>query len=166
MPLTELGRKQARDQGENIVAKGLVFDAVFASPLDRALETAKIISEVIGAPEPLVHDDLIERDFGIMTGKRAADIEKLCAPDIIKTDPVVYFLSPEGAETFPDLIARARRLIEDINKLAASKTVLLVTHGDIGKMIYACATNTSWEQVLTDFHFGNADILGPLEIGG
>ena len=64
----------------------LVFDVVYASPLDRALETAAIVATELGLVEPIVHDDLIERNFGIMTGRPAADVEEMCAPDIIKTE--------------------------------------------------------------------------------
>ncbi len=81
---------------------------VYASPLDRALETAAIVSTELGLAESIVHDDLIERNFGIMTGRPAADVEEMCAPDIIKTENVTYFLRPDGAETFPDLLARGR----------------------------------------------------------
>ena len=35
----------------------------------------------------------------------------------------------------------------------------MVTHGDIGKMIYAAYYNLDWQQVLTMFNFGNAEIL-------
>jgi len=35
----------------------------------------------------------------------------------------------------------------------------LVTSGDIGKMVYAAYYNLPWEQVLTDFHFGNSELL-------
>ena len=119
LPLTDLGRQQARQLARHIKDRELVFDAVHASPLDRAFETAAIVATALGLAEPIVHDDLIERDFGIMTGKPAADIEEI---------------------------------------------VLLACHGDIGKMIYAAATSTPWRQVLTDFYFGNTDIIGPVDV--
>lgn len=100
LPLTDLGRQQARQLARHIKDRELVFDAVYASPLGRAFETAAIVAAALGLAEPIVHDDLIERDFGIMTGKLAADIEEICAPDIIKAENVTYFLHPDGAETF------------------------------------------------------------------
>jgi len=106
MPLTDLGKEQARELGEAIKSAALQFDAVYSSPLARAFETAEIISQVAGTPRPLVYDQLIERDFGVLTGEPADKIEELCQPDIIKTDTITYFLSPEGAETFPQLVER------------------------------------------------------------
>ncbi len=159
LPLTDVGRGQARESGANIVEHSLHFDVVLTSPLLRAHETADIISEVAGTPEPQVHPLLIERDFGIMTGRLAADIKSLCAPDIIETDTITYFLSPKGAETFPVLLDRAKTLLEELEANYPNKTLLLVTHGDMGKMIYAAYYGLPWEQVLTQFHFGNSELL-------
>ena len=79
--------------------------------------------------------------------------------DIIKTDTITYFLNPEGAETFPDLVSRAKLLLNEMKEKHSNQTVLLVSHGDIGKMIYATYYNLSWKNVLTQFHFGNSELL-------
>jgi broad specificity phosphatase PhoE len=76
-----------------------------------------------------------------MTGKLVKDIESLCAPDIIKTEKINYFLCPERAETFPDLIKRGQKIIDFIKEKHKDGSVLLVTSGDIGKMIYASYYN-------------------------
>lgn len=102
---------------------------------------------------------LIERNFGIMTGKLIKDIESLCAPEIVKSDSIVYFLSPQGAESFPQLMDRAKDLLAWIEKEKFKENILLVSHGDIGKMIYAAYYNLTWLSVLRDFHFGNTDLL-------
>jgi len=160
LPLTDLGREQAREAGKLIAEHGLRFDSVYASPLSRALETAQIIAEVASTPAPVVHPLLIERNFGVMSGEPVSRIKELCAPDIIETNTITYFLSPEGAETFPELIARAQALFTELaSKHCESQNILLVGHGDMGKMIYAAYYNLPWEQVLTQFHFGNSELL-------
>lgn len=164
MPLTEFGREQAQKLAASMCARGLQFDAVYASPLSRALETAHIVTEGAGLSDPQVYADLIERDFGDMTGRPVRDIKRLCAPDIIETEAVTYFLSPEGAETFPELLARGQRVCDEMARCHPGQAVLLVCHGDIGKMIYAAATKTPWREVLMAFHFDNTDIIGPLQI--
>lgn len=165
LPLTDLGRQQARDLGEAIKDAGLTFDVVYTSPLSRAKETAEIVSSIAGLAQPLVDPQLIERDFGAMTGKPAADIEALCAPAIIKTDTITYFLSPEGAETFPQLVKRGHAILDTIRRKHSDGTALLVCHGDIGKMIYAAATGKDWQDVLRDFHFGNGELIDVSGIG-
>lgn len=94
-----------------------------------------------------------------MSGKEQSRIEELCAPDIIKTETITYFLSPEGAETFPDLLKRAESLLSTITEKYNDGSVSLVTHGDFGKMIYAQYYGLDWKDVLTLFHFGNSELL-------
>jgi broad specificity phosphatase PhoE len=159
LPLTSIGIDQAAEVAEKIRVAGLRFDAILSSPLSRALQTAQIIASTNDLPSPVVLDGLIERDFGVMTGLEQSRIEELCAPDIIKTDTVTYFLSPKDAETFPDLLERAKILLEKIADEYKEGSVLLVTHGDLGKMIYAQYYGLDWQDVLTLFHFGNSELL-------
>lgn len=158
-PLTEKGTEQAYEVAGKIKETNLVFDAVYSSPLKRAFNTAEIISEKVGFIKPEMEPLLIERDFGVMTGQKTSDIEKVCAPDIIRAEIITYFLNPKGAETFPDLMKRGRALLDKIQTKHKSGNILLVTHGDMGKMIYAEYYNLDWKHVLTQFHFGNCDLL-------
>ena len=103
--------------------------------------------------------DLIERNFGVMTGYPVSKVEEMCAPEVIKTETVTYFLCPKGAETFPELIERGEKVINYIQANHPEGSVLLVTHGDIGKMIYAAYYHLDWQEVLTSFHFGNCEVL-------
>lgn len=159
LPLTKLGFSQANELASGILEAELSFDAIYSSPLSRAHWTAEIVAGVLGMPVTVL-PELIERDFGIMTGKLASDIERLCAPDIVKTETITYFLSPEGAETFPMLKEqRGRKVLELIRQMHTDGSVLLVTHGDIGKMIYAAYYDLDWRDVLTLFHFGNSELI-------
>lgn len=158
-PLTEIGQQQAQALAAGIKELGLKFDAILSSPLKRAFKTAQIVGDKLSLNPPVVIAELIERDFGIMSGQPKSQIEPTCAPDIIKTDTIIYFLNPEGAETFPQLIKRANKLLKEIRQQRQEGKVLLVTHGDFGKMIYAAATGKPWKKVLTDFHFGNGELI-------
>lgn len=165
LPLTDLGRDQARQLGGAIKDNGLTFDAIYSSPLSRAFETAEIVSRIAELPTPVVMNDLIERDFGILSGESASRIEELCAPDIIKTETITYFLSPEGGETFPQLVERGQKVLDEVRAKHTDGRVLLVCHGDVGKMIYAAATGKQWRDVLVDFHFGNGDLIDVSGVG-
>jgi broad specificity phosphatase PhoE len=158
-PLTDLGIQQATFTADHIKEQSLLFGCIYSSPLHRAYKTAQIIAETNNLPEPEKLHLLIERDFGDMEGKSVKDIETLCAPNILKTDTVTYFLNPEGAETFHDLLERASKIINFVESKYTQQSVLLVTHGDIGKMIYAHYYNLPWQEVLSSFHFGNCDLL-------
>lgn len=160
LPLTDVGREQARELGMGIRALGLNFDAVYTSPLIRAKETAEIAAKLAHLPTPIVAPDLIERDFGEMTGRPIPEVAEICKDDLLHTDGVSYMLSDEyGFETFDKTLERARSVIEQMRTEHDGEKVLLVCHGDIGKMLYAAAANKEWVEVLKNFHFGNGDLI-------
>ncbi len=158
-PLTNIGISQAKQLAQKIKDADLRFDSIYSSPLQRAFKTAEVISDAQNLSKPIKLGSLIERDFGIMTGQRISEIEKLCAPDILKTNTITYFLSPKNAETFPRLVARAEKLLNFIKEKHPDGSVLLVTHGDFGKMIYAAYYKLDWLEILKMFHFGNSELL-------
>jgi len=113
-PLTDIGINQAKQLAQKISDANFKFDIIYSSPLQRAFKTAQIISDTQNLSEPIKLASLIERDFGIMTGQHTSDIEKLCAPDILKTNTITYFFSPKNAETFPQLVVRAEKFLNFI----------------------------------------------------
>ncbi len=158
-PLTALGRKQAKELAKTLKGLNIDFTASYVSPLKRAKETAEIITKELKINKAKVFSGLIERDFGIMAGKPIADIIPLCAPKVIVTEGVNYFLDPYGAETFPGLLQRAKRVLAEVKRNNKSGNVLLVTHGDIGKMIFAAYYHLDWLTTIKMFYFKNSDAL-------
>src|SRR3954449_1914254 len=71
-PLTELGREQARLAARSLGA----LDAIFASDLQRATETALIISNALGVGPVVIDPDLRERDAGEWSGLTRSEIEE------------------------------------------------------------------------------------------
>jgi broad specificity phosphatase PhoE len=159
-PLTELGIQQAKNLAQKILELNIKFDAIFTSPLQRAYKTGLIISEALKLDPPTKVNLLIERNFGAMTGKLISQVEELCSPHTFPGNGFSYMLRPDGGETFPDLLKRGKQALEYFQKNYSDKqNILLVTHGDIGKMIYAAFYDLDWKDVLTNFHFGNSDLL-------
>ena len=172
---------------ESSSSKAKALSAIYSSPLQRAHNTAEIFSDILSGGDGTtcattsatndssnnkmkvqILNDLIERDFGCMTGQPTSSIVEKCGMDhILATEKINYFLDPADAETFPDLIERANRLLSHIQQLhyttaadnKEEENILLVTHGDFGKMIYAAYYKLSWEEVLKQFHFGNSEVL-------
>jgi probable phosphoglycerate mutase len=159
-PLTELGKNQARTLAEYLKKKGLSFEKIYTSPLQRAHTTAKIVAAELNYPEPTVNPNLIERDFGVMTGKKIAEIEKLSGSDVIYGDKVNYFLKAEGAETFSQALERARKVLAELAvNHPGGGNILLVTHGDFSKMMFAAFYDLPWQEALQSFHFGNSELV-------
>lgn len=158
-PLTAKGIRQVYEAAQEMKEKDITFDVVLASPLDRTVKTAEIICEILGIAPPLKEDLLIERNFGVMAGEPVPSIIEKCAPDVIRGPKDNYFLHAEGAETFPDLLERARQLFKNLDRVYENKTFLLSTHGEMGRMIYAQYRHEDWREVLRTLHIGNAKLI-------
>ena len=61
--LTQRGHEQAIETGKKILEQGITADVILTSPLVRAKETARHISEITGIPME-VEPRLIEQNFG------------------------------------------------------------------------------------------------------
>ncbi len=168
MALSEKGLEQAHEVAEKIKAAGMSFNKIYSSPLKRAYKTAEIISDLLGLVKPEIMPDLIERDFGIMTGKTHDDIVPMLGDGAVfsQVSGFHYMMKGEGLETFPDTLLRANRVLDEIQTKHTDGSILLVTHGDIGKMIYAAYYKLDWMKVLMMFHFGNSDLLELSEDSG
>lgn len=155
-PLTPRGRKQAQRCAEKLLDAQV--DVIVSSPLRRALETAEVIAAALDYPEQIVVESLlIERDFGVLTGTAKAAIDKNCR-DIQRSFGTTHFLSGPGVEDYPSAYSRAQRFLRRIIEQWSGQTVLVVTHGDIGKMIRAVWLGISWREGL-EFLFPNGALI-------
>ena len=64
-PLSDFGRRQARQLADELAGEDL--EAIYASDLARARETAEIVGEQLGLPVVL-EPDLREKDWGTWEG--------------------------------------------------------------------------------------------------
>ena len=123
-PLTIEGINQAKHLGE--VFKDINFDVVFSSPLLRAIDTARLITN------KTVHLDerLIERDYGLNEGKLIKDTD----PDEIWD----YNLNTDKYEneTVKHILERASDFISFLKENYGDKTILVVTHSGLSRAIY------------------------------
>ncbi len=158
-PLSKIGLVQAQSLADEIARLNLPLDQIYTSPLKRAYRTAQIVATTLKMPEPTIIENLKERTFGIHDGMLQKDIPTVFGDNLIKTEHTNYILEPKGGETFPTLIERARKVLGEIWKRHPKGKVLVVAHGDIGKMMYASYYNLDWQEVLTLFHFGNSDLV-------
>lgn len=154
--LTDLGIEQARTVAQKI--KDDNVDVVISSPLKRTMETAEIIANELGLEKLKKDRLLVERDFGILTGKPLSKINEY-ADEVVESNGVNYFLKGEGVEEFPECYARAETFINKVSDVFPNKTIVAVTHGDIGKMIRAAYHGWTWKQGLKTTYFDNAEAL-------
>ena len=149
-PLTQRGREQARQTGENILAEGIKADEILYSPLSRAMDTAKIISEMTGIP-CRVEPRLIEQNFGKWesTPRDGEDLKKAKESFVCRYD---------GGESMLHLAQRIYNLLDDIKAEAGEKTYILVAHNGIARVVqsyFTDMTNGEYE----DFGVKNCQVV-------
>ncbi len=129
IPLNATGERQAKDA--NLLLRGICFDQVFCSDLNRAMVTSRLALKDIYPYEKIIFDRrLRERSFGIYEGG-PYDKDKMPQHylDEMKRDPE-NFKFPEG-ESLNDVYRRVRPFYDEIIDQYRGKTVLLVAHGSL-----------------------------------
>ena len=129
--LTERGREQARLAGLWLADKDITH--IYASPFDRALQTADTINQTLKLPAPTVEDGLSELDCGDALEDVTYDegLERYTSIFFrwLKGDFSARF---EGGEDFHAVYARFSRII---NRLDPDENTLVVTHGGVSRAV-------------------------------
>ncbi len=130
-PLNERGLAHAAHLAARL--SGHVFTQIYASPLQRARQTA----EIVAAGRPVVLDErLKEIDFGIMDGMPIADARASGLYALRDKDRMSY--APEGGESFTQLLRRVQDFFKDTGIMKAEGPTLIVSHQGTTRMIAAC----------------------------
>ena len=128
IPLNEMGRSQARAAHDKIA--DVKFDAVYSSPLDRAIETAEIISGV-SRSQIIIDERIIETDFGKYEQRPYATMG--LPMNLYWMLPEV-FPAPQTVESTREMIERVGSFFTDLEKKNHG-TVLIACHGGIIRVI-------------------------------
>jgi broad specificity phosphatase PhoE len=129
-PLSPTGRAQAERVA--LWLQPVPLDAVYASPLRRARETAGFLVRERGI-EMAIHPGLVDIDFGEWEGRRFDELER--------SDPELYrswMTQPTrtrfpGGENFGELQARVLAAVGEIRRETASAA--LVAHAGVNRVI-------------------------------
>ena len=138
LSLSDTGRAQAEAVAERIKTLPRI-DAVYASPLERARETAAPISRAVGQ-RTKIHRGLLECDFGDWTGAELASLMKKPEWATVQKAPSM-FRFPNG-ESFTEMQLRMVGALEDIRSRHPGGTVVCVSHADPIKAAVAHAMGT------------------------
>ena len=128
--LNERGREQAQQVARRLADEPI--DAVVASDLQRAIQTAEIIAAPHGlsvSTTPLLR----ERDWGSFTGRFIPDLKGVVWPDDIESEQ--------------SLLQRAADFLQYITTTYPGKRVVAVGHGIINKAILAVYVGCTMREV-------------------
>jgi broad specificity phosphatase PhoE len=133
-PLNELGRSQARELATSLARDGI--DAVYASPLQRARETAEIIARAL-ALDVGTDPRLMEVDVGSWSGLTRDDVAARFPEAFDRWRAGSHGWA--GGETYEELATRVLRALREIAARHPGGTVLVIGHGGTVRSMLAHA---------------------------
>lgn len=149
-PLTDLGISQAIAIRNYL--SGIFINQelkIYTSPLDRAIQTAKIIAQGIDCfgSELIIEERLNDFNLGEISGTFGWDKVAEIFPEQAKLrlqDPMRFH--PSGGESGADFEARLRSLLEELKGDGTLK--LMVSHGIVNKFIRGILKNLSGKEMI------------------
>jgi broad specificity phosphatase PhoE len=123
--LSEEGRQQSARLGERVQNDGIA--AMYASPLSRSVDTARIIAGACGLT-PVLRDALREISHGPWEGLTRAEVEARFPGEYAEWEADPFTFAPPGAESGVAVLARALPVIREIVTAHEGQCVLVVSH--------------------------------------
>lgn len=152
--LTDLGLRQA-EKGARFLKDNFSIDAIYSSPLKRAMQTAEPAARLYGL-EIIPMEDLRERSIGVWAGKSNEQIRALYPEQYIEWKKRMGFV-PEGGETREAALERFYAAEAEIISQNKGKNVAVYTHAGM-----LSALSTVWVKTLPEVEdisvYGNSSI--------
>lgn len=131
--LNDDGKRQAEALGQRLAAAK--FQAVYSSPLERAVETAQAVVQHHSGLNLLIEDDIGELRCGQWTGQSLRQLARTRLWQIVQHCPSRARF-PDG-ESIREMQARAVGAIERIAEHHLTGKVAVVSHADVIKAMVA-----------------------------
>ena len=152
VPLTELGREEARRAGKLLRESGIKFSFAFTSELVRAQETLSIVLDELGAKNlPTERDQALnERHYGDLQGLNKAETAKKFGDEQVHIWRRSYDIAPPGGESLKDTAARTLPYFAAsiAPQLQAGHNVLVAAHGNSLRSIVMDLEKLTRDEVL------------------
>lgn len=137
--------------------RNVQLDAVYTSPLSRALRTAEAVNRFHGLPIQK-RDGLLELDVGEMENLELSEIG-IKFPEVAKNwDQSPDLCEFPGGETMKEAYVRANRAIDEIVSENPGKTVAVITHGGVIRNLDARIRTGRIEGMRDGTVFGNTGV--------
>jgi probable phosphomutase (TIGR03848 family) len=132
LSLNEAGRAQAHHLAGRLA--GLPIAAIYSSPLERAVETAKPMAEVLHL-EPVICDDFLEIEFGEWTNGAFEELGQ--QPQFQRFNSFRSNTRIPGGELMPEAQLRMVTGLEKLRLRHQQETVAVISHADLIKAAVA-----------------------------
>ena len=152
--LNAAGREQALRLSRALV--GEPFDAIYASDLQRAADTARAVADRMGLPVR-TEVSLRERAFGDFEGLTWAEVEQHHPQASRRWRERDASFGPPGGETLAVFYERAVLALAAIAARHRGQHIAIVTHGGVLDALYRAASRIALDAPRT-WQLGNASI--------
>ena len=150
--LTELGKEEALNAGQQIKKQNIKFNLVFTSALKRAQDTASIILEVIEESNIIFfkNEALNERDYGDLTGFNKDMARKEFGKEQVGIWRRSYSDGPPNGESLEDTYNRVIPYFENkiMPALQKNKNVIISAHGNSLRALVKFIEEISEEEIV------------------
>ena len=132
IPLDETGLKQAELAGEYL--KEVEIEAIYSSPLSRALETAEKIARFHNLEvQPL--EGIIDMSFGNWEGHAHQEIKKNDSETYRRWREEPHLVRLPGGESLDDVRVRSMSALDEVIRKHPGKSLILVSHRVVNKVL-------------------------------
>lgn len=138
VPITDLGRQQARDVATQI-ARFFSPQRIISSTFTRALQSAEIIAAALHLPMELV-DGIQERDLGALKGQPWHAHAALTAADPNFDPEREWLWRPPGGESYDDVRQRVMPVLDDLRSRYPAEELVIVSHGAVMRAVWSNLT--------------------------
>ncbi len=143
LPLSQEGRRQMEALRRQLAGKGI--RRIYASPLSRCVESARILS---GGQIPVtVLEELREIDMGAWEGLPFSEIRERYPEEYAARGQDMAYFTPPGGESFAACQKRARKALEQIRAEGGGSCVLLA-HAGVNRALISWKENRPLEELL------------------
>ena len=134
VPLSDVGRRQAESLARRM--KTISVEALYSSPLVRALETARMVGQAIGL-EPWVDQRLVELNYGAWEGRPFEEVKRTMPAVYQAWDADPAHVAPPEGETGLQLIERVTPFLAELAQKYQHGNVVVVCHRTVCRLL-AC----------------------------
>jgi len=139
--LTKIGLEHAERLKE--IFKDHKIDAIFSSPLERAMNTIKPLAESLGI-EVQPKEELREFDFGTLDGKEEYGEAEEAS---LKRRKDLDFRFPEG-DSYNDVLKRVGKFLNELTK-ESHKMIIIQGHGGVNRCVLSILMNSDHKNLDT-----------------
>ena len=153
--LSEKGKEQVRQLAQILNSKGIKFDVIYSSPLDRAVQTAQILNNQVGDTDIEIREELSDVSHASLEGQ-PLDVLRKVEFDAYRPEFLV-----EGGETPQAIINRTKQLLDEVKQKHRSETIALVSHGDPIRLLLWSLQNPDRQPSTSNLR--DKDYVGPAQ---